>query len=139
MDDKKGESEGGMRGPQGPPGKRGRSSKLFKNLLIIWMVVFSLLVGWQISKNGNNIKEINKDKASISQLQQTNCAFKKFLLDAENGRYALYKIDKNPVRKEVDFKAAKRYKSFADSFQALGSNCKLPIESKLKLIKGKND
>lgn len=132
----------GIPGPRGLPGKRGRSSKLFKNLVIIWIIAFSILVGWNavqtrdsVSQNKNTINDLKKTKASVLQLQATNCGLVSFLIDAEKTRFALSKVDTG-AKKKIDLQVVYGYHSLIKTFHAIGAVCKLPSEPGFKFNKG---
>lgn len=113
--------------------------------LAAWIIIFTALAFIAIRSGRENSSDINRtvivlkrsnaqlrqSKASIVQLQRTNCGLKQFLLAARAARLRAARIE-NGAQKASDFEAAKGYKRLASTFTGVGVNCKLNRLSKNK-------
>lgn len=68
-----------------------------------------------IRDNRNAINQISQQKASIKQLQRTNCGLREFLISAKQARIRLYRIDHGRKRR-IDRQALRGYKSILRNF-----------------------
>jgi hypothetical protein len=92
-------------------------------VLALWILVFSLVVGWQVDSNRASIHELKHAKASVRQLQKTNCGLKRFLFKAADTRYAsarVFKREHNRLAYQTNLQAAKGYVVLAKRFSAVG-------------------
>lgn len=93
--------------------------------IAVWILIFTVLVFIAIRQNRSAISQINHDKASIIQLERTNCALKSFLLQAEKARLKTAHDDKTPAQKQADLAAAAGYHRLARLFPLDG--CKYAL------------
>jgi hypothetical protein len=141
-----GEGAAGEDTNRGPRGFRGEGQPpWFRRALIAWMVVFSVAVIWAISSgrhtalqnhkianqsrriavaNRNAIIGIRKNRATIGQLESTNCALKKFLLRARQARLRTAARSKGAERR-IALRTARGYFVLAQSYVAVGPRCKI--------------
>lgn len=101
-------------------------NKWMRWLLIAWIVVFSLAVGYAIHQNRNNtnearklvrensrrIQDIRETKAGVKALQATNCGLVRFLLTARKTRYETYL----KTHSSSDLRAVKGYELLVEPF-----------------------
>lgn len=82
--------------------------------LALWIVVFSLVVGWAI-------RSVDETSAKIDDLQKTNCNTKVFLLTAAN-RAEVQSEQPGITAEERDANndAARIYRNLANNFTAVG-------------------
>lgn len=92
-------------------------------LIQVWIIVFTIVVAILIGDNHTQIKNVIVNKASIIQLQQTNCRLKAFLVQAEISRLQLVKHESGTI-KQLDLKAAISYYKLATAFDSsVGKYC----------------
>lgn len=91
----------------------------------VWIALFSVVVIWIVGSNRHQISQLREAKASVVQLEKTNCGLKKFLLNARNARLKT-SYNEEGKQKKNDTDAAAGYQKLADGFTAVGEGCKLP-------------
>jgi hypothetical protein len=141
-----GEGAAGAVENRGPRGFRGEGQPpLFRRILIAWMILFSIAVCWAIISGRNTaaqnrkiavqskqiaianreaINGIRRNRATIGQLQSTNCALKKFLLRAREARLRTASHSSGAERR-IALRTARGYFVLAQSYVAVGPHCKI--------------
>jgi hypothetical protein len=92
-------------------------------VLALWILIFTVVVGWQVDSNRASIHELKHAKASVQQLQKTNCGLKRFLFRAADTRYAsarVFKREHNRLAYQTNLQAARGYVVLAKRFSAVG-------------------
>jgi hypothetical protein len=69
---------------------------------VIAVVVVAVIITHNSSKTNHAVAELQHQKASISQLERSNCKTKVFLVSSAHLRYRLYKADTTPKKKAAD-------------------------------------
>ena len=85
--------------------------------LVASYVVGVVLLQEQIQGNHNTIHLVIRNKATITELETTNCKIKKFLLSSAALRHRLSERDLKPKQKAEDAEAAKVSLKLANSFR----------------------
>lgn len=96
-------------------------------LLSIWIIIFTILVFWGLRTNRQAVHRLKQDKASIIQLERTNCGLRKTLTTARAARVSASEQDKSQRRKRTDLAAIKGYDEVLKFFPL--DNCTTLIPS----------
>lgn len=86
-------------------------------VLAVWIVVFSVVVGW-------GMQNLSDTKADISNLKATNCALVQFLVTAREARLEDAKHARGSKR-AADLQAAYSYKRLIDAFGRVHCRAKI--------------
>lgn len=81
------------------------------------IVVVTVLLTHQINVNDIALNELQKDKASITQLERTDCKLRSFMISAARSRRRTAALDTDPKKKKIDEQATKSYQLLADSLK----------------------
>jgi hypothetical protein len=129
----------GGQGEQGVPGPRGEKGITIEReaihpwrwrALIVWIIAFSIIVGWQVRENRGQISDLESQRVSLSDLQLTNCGLKKFLLQARLARInAAVNAPLSSEARRNNIEAARGYDRLVRTFipRATG-DCEIPAE-----------
>lgn len=117
-------------------GERRKGHRMTSRLLVIWIVVFSIAVGYAVQENrdttnettrlvkenAKRISDINRNKAALKSLKKTNCGLELFLLTARKARFDSY------VRfhDSADLEAVRGYEHLIAPFKNSTGNCPIP-------------
>ena len=96
-------------------------------LLAVWIVAFTILAFISIRANREQVHDLQETKASVHQLENTNCALRKFLATAAEARQSAAEKDKDPIQRATDLRAAVQYRVLAEKFDGKAS-CKEAIK-----------
>lgn len=89
--------------------------------LTLWILVFTGITFVLIRQNREAVHDVKVTKASVLQLQRTNCALRGFLLAAGQARVRSAKNDVTLRQRESDLRAAASYARLAHTFD--GRSC----------------
>lgn len=115
-------------------------------MLALWIVVFTIVslvyanssrhTARSADKTSSQtqalVVDLNRTKATVAQLQKTNCSLKIFLLTARKSRYDAYahELKESPKVAAGDLAAARNYTQLADQFK-VGGECIIPPKLKI--------
>jgi hypothetical protein len=61
--------EAGTPGARGAQGKEPKTAKFFRTALTIWIIIFSVAVGWQVAQNRNRINDLRRTETALCNLR----------------------------------------------------------------------
>lgn len=82
---------------------------------VVAVVIVAVVLTNQATTNRSLIHDLGRDKASIAQLQSTNCKLRRFALAAARARAVAATHDPSPAERKADLQAAKEYHDLAQS------------------------
>lgn len=125
--------ETGERGERGKPGRMPGGVFLAFVMVTLAFVAMGIVLGRDYQKsndlnkaNQEAIVELQQTKASIHQLQKSNCTLRKFLATARIARYNAFK-NETGIKAEIDKSALESYTQLIVALDGK-SYCPLPKE-----------
>lgn len=88
--------------------------------ITVWIIIFTVTIFWGIRQLRSDVSQLRQDKASIIQLEHTNCGLRDFLSTARQARLQAAKHETNPQAKQEDFRAARGYERLFHNFTVDG-------------------
>lgn len=80
------------------------------------VIVMGVYLKYDIDRNGNALKSIKHEKASIYSLEVTDCKLKTFLASSARVRTQLAQKETNPKKRKQDFRGVSESLKLAKSF-----------------------
>lgn len=96
-------------------------------MLTVWIVIFTLAVGYGIRNNRDLIHRTQDQSAKVESLQQTNCGLTLTLLTARLARWQQYKES----HRKSDLRAVVGYEKLIKPELVSSGNCKIPQRLKI--------